>query len=419
MFERVVTSTGTDYRHYIYAGGRPVVVISRNSAGTMNVRSLLVDHQGSISAVVTDQTGALYVGESFTAYGNRRDANTWTGVPTSSDRTLMDGVTREGYTFQTVLGSMGLNHMNGRVQDAVTGRFLSPDPVGTSPYNTQSYNRYNYVGNNPLSYTDPSGFWVFLPYGGDLGAASSSGTLDEQVVTAPRDSPPAAGGDPSLTGGGGGNGGTGNGEGAYGHAGQKSDALDPIQVLGHVGATAPAGSYVSAGFTGAYAVSAPDGGIFGYVATASVSAPARASGIFGSVAQKAQSQKPDPRCTKSLRGNSTVTQNINFLRQLSYMSNGNFAPLVTWLMNVAPGGAWDYKNGAPTRGNDMMGNFNFGATGDVIFPNSPTTILSGAGVVQLVTNPSGSDGGIPFVLPPYGDDALGQSEIQAGIDGGC
>jgi Bacterial toxin 44 len=127
-------------------------------------------------------------------------------------------------------------------------------------------------------------------------------------------------------------------------------------------------------------------------------------------------KQPDPRCTQPLRGNSTVTQNINFLRQLSYLSNGNFAPFMAWLFNVAPGGAWDYKNGAPTQNNDMMGNCNFGATGNLFF--SPTTILSGAGVVQLATNPSGGDGGIPLVTPPYGDDTAGQAQIMAGINGG-
>ena len=157
-FEQVATSTGTEFRHYLYAAGRPVVLISRNSAGAVNVRSLLTDHEGSVSTVVSDSTGASYTKESFTAYGNRRDANTWSGAPTSADRTTMDGVTREGYTFQTVLGSMGLNHMNGRVQDAVTGRFLSADPYVSDPSNTQSYNRYSYVNNNPLSATDPTGF---------------------------------------------------------------------------------------------------------------------------------------------------------------------------------------------------------------------------------------------------------------------
>jgi RHS repeat-associated protein len=160
-FEIVATAAGTDYRHYISANGRPVVVISRTSGGSVNVRSLLTDHQGSVSEIVQDQTSApyAYAKESFSAFGNRREASTWTGVPTSGELTSMNGVTREGYTFQTVLGSMGLNHMNGRVQDAITGRFLSADPHGPNG-STQSYNRYSYVNNNPLSFTDPSGFYA-------------------------------------------------------------------------------------------------------------------------------------------------------------------------------------------------------------------------------------------------------------------
>lgn len=42
------------------------------------------------------------------------------------------------------------------------GRWLSPDPAGlaaVSPANPQSWNRYAYVVNNPLGYTDPLGLW--------------------------------------------------------------------------------------------------------------------------------------------------------------------------------------------------------------------------------------------------------------------
>ena len=47
--------------------------------------------------------------------------------------------------------------MNGRLYDAQLGRFLSPDNYVQDPYNTQSFNRYGYVWNNPLVAADPSG----------------------------------------------------------------------------------------------------------------------------------------------------------------------------------------------------------------------------------------------------------------------
>ncbi len=49
-------------------------------------------------------------------------------------------------------------HMNGRVYDPNVGRFLSPDILVQAPDNTQSFNRYAYVFNNPLRYTDPTGY---------------------------------------------------------------------------------------------------------------------------------------------------------------------------------------------------------------------------------------------------------------------
>jgi hypothetical protein len=45
------------------------------------------------------------------------------------------------------------------VYDPVIGRFLSADPFIQEPDNLQSFNRYSYVLNNPLSLTDPSGYF--------------------------------------------------------------------------------------------------------------------------------------------------------------------------------------------------------------------------------------------------------------------
>ncbi len=154
----VVFSGSTNYRHYIYAGGEPVAVYSRTSAGVNTMSYMLEDHQGGVSAIASN-AGAADIDESFTAFGQRRNPNTWSGAPAVSDLTTIAGLSRQGSTFQTWLGqSMGLNHMNGRVQDAILGRFLSPDPHIPDPSSAQSYNRYSYVNNNPLTMADPTGF---------------------------------------------------------------------------------------------------------------------------------------------------------------------------------------------------------------------------------------------------------------------
>ena len=147
------------YRHYIYAGSELVAIDDRTTvAETLNY--IVSDHQGSYSSIQTGASPATnLVSESFTAFGNRRSGETWSGAPTTGDETNINNTTRRGYTGESVIGnSMGLNHLNGRVEDAITGRFLSADPMGIDPSNTQSFNRYTYVHNNPLTLVDTSGF---------------------------------------------------------------------------------------------------------------------------------------------------------------------------------------------------------------------------------------------------------------------
>src|SRR5262245_32224829 len=47
--------------------------------------------------------------------------------------------------------------MKGRLYDPSLGQFLSSDPLLTEPA-SQGLNRFAYVDNSPLNYTDPSGF---------------------------------------------------------------------------------------------------------------------------------------------------------------------------------------------------------------------------------------------------------------------
>ena len=66
-----------------------------------------------------------------------------------------------GYNFHEQLDSVGLVHMNGRVYDPEIGRrFMSPDIAIQDATNLQALNGYTYVWNNPLSFTDSSGFFL-------------------------------------------------------------------------------------------------------------------------------------------------------------------------------------------------------------------------------------------------------------------
>ena len=46
-----------------------------------------------------------------------------------------------------------------RFCDPYLTRFLQPDSIIPDEYNPQSLNRYSYVNNSPINYTDPTGHW--------------------------------------------------------------------------------------------------------------------------------------------------------------------------------------------------------------------------------------------------------------------
>jgi RHS repeat-associated protein len=61
------------------------------------------------------------------------------------------------FTGQVFDAESGLYYYNARYYDSELGRFIQPDDKIPDFSNPQSYNRYSYVLNNPLRYTDPSG----------------------------------------------------------------------------------------------------------------------------------------------------------------------------------------------------------------------------------------------------------------------
>jgi RHS repeat-associated protein len=155
LLEKRQVGPNYEYRHIIYGADGPVAVRLRTNGGS-STYYLTSDHLGSTNAV-TGSGATTLVNESFDAFGKRRGSN-WTGVPSAADNTQINASTKHGFTFHEHLTNLGLINMQGRVFDPVIGRFMSADPYIQAPLHSQSLNRYSYTFNNPLSYTDQSGF---------------------------------------------------------------------------------------------------------------------------------------------------------------------------------------------------------------------------------------------------------------------
>lgn len=113
------------------------------------------DHLGT-TVLVTSDTGRVLGRYSYDAWGKRRNGD-WTNALTDTTGQYND----RGFTGHEHYDLFDIVDMNGRIYDPTLGRFLSPDPFIEDNTNLQCYNRYSYVRNNPLSLTDPSGYFSF------------------------------------------------------------------------------------------------------------------------------------------------------------------------------------------------------------------------------------------------------------------
>lgn len=144
--EVIISGGVTQTKRYL-AGGAVVTTYS-NQPGVVEDRYALSDHLGSVDVVVND-AGGIVESSSFDAWGQRRGTGNWQGVGSSLSTTT------RGFTGHEHIDAIGLIHMNGRVYDPAIGRFVQSDPLVDA--GIQGLNRYSYVLNNPLSYTDPTG----------------------------------------------------------------------------------------------------------------------------------------------------------------------------------------------------------------------------------------------------------------------
>ena len=164
-YEVVIDNTTGKEKHVMYIGGSPyeanIVYLKNYTESSGSYKFLHKDYLGSILAI-TDEAGNIKEQRHFDAWGNLThfkvdgiDEN----VNDFNDFALID----RGYTSHEHFTEVGIIHMNGRLYDPLLRRFLNADENIQDPNNTQNYNKYGYVMNNPLMYNDPSGELWWIP----------------------------------------------------------------------------------------------------------------------------------------------------------------------------------------------------------------------------------------------------------------
>ena len=129
---------GGSITKYYFAGSTRIAL---RKDGVLNY--LLSDHLGS-SSITTDANGVAIAKMLYTAWGETRYASG-------------DLKTDYEYTGQRNENEIGLHFYGARWYDSQLGRFVQADTMIPQSQGVQAYDRFAYVNNNPLRYTDPTG----------------------------------------------------------------------------------------------------------------------------------------------------------------------------------------------------------------------------------------------------------------------
>jgi RHS repeat-associated protein len=132
-------------KKYYYAGATRVAMRTGTGTGMIGLQWLLENHLGSTN-VILNSDGTLYSRLTYKPWGETR-----AGV--SSTTFKYTGQRQE----KLLGGDEGLYFYGSRWYDDALGRFIQPDSIIPDLGNSQSWDRYAYVQNNPVRFIDPSG----------------------------------------------------------------------------------------------------------------------------------------------------------------------------------------------------------------------------------------------------------------------
>jgi RHS repeat-associated protein len=134
----LVANTIIEKVSYYYADGQRIAM--RNNGV---VSYLYGDQLGSVSAVARAD-GSLLSKTFYHPWGTTR---------------YSQGTTPTDYAFTGQMKEGDIYFYNARWYDPQLGRFMQADAIVPPTQGIQGFDRYAYVNNNPLRFTDPSGMW--------------------------------------------------------------------------------------------------------------------------------------------------------------------------------------------------------------------------------------------------------------------
>jgi RHS repeat-associated protein len=141
---------------YYFAGTTRIAMRKYTIPQNMSVEYFLGDHLGSTS-ITTDTNGAKVSEMRYKPWGEIRYS--WTaGLSTTPVYELAKYTFTGQYSYTT---DFGLMYYNARWYDPVSGRMAQADTI--VPGGVQGLDRYAFVNNNPVNYTDPSGHCALKP----------------------------------------------------------------------------------------------------------------------------------------------------------------------------------------------------------------------------------------------------------------
>lgn len=326
-------------RRYVHGPGADAPLVWYEGSGTSDRRWLHADERGSVTAV-GNSSGAPAAINTYDEYG----------IPG------IGNLGRFQYTGQTWLSDLGFYYYKARMYSPTLGRFLQPDPIGYG----DGMNRYAYVGNNPVNFTDPTGLFCSKMRGGRY-----DGDKDRDECN-------------------------------------RNDEDDEGEVVvtgwrSSLGRAAAEPSGYSAGSDGSSGGSS-----------------------IGTVAQLNKQCYGPPAAPGTGLSKAKLKEwaQANGAEAAKHYSN---AVSALWFRSqVRNKGPWDYKQ--YHRGLQDFGNYNYGYTGKAA-GIAPNILLQQAGRAQIAAGTSKPGWGKPGPLggllgggtPPYGDDPHDQEMIRRGI----